>query len=119
MTALDFARVEVAVLAVCCCALIAVVSRLRRRLRQLEPPPGLGLEAVRLGAPEIAARLAQLRLNRDAPPGDCAICDHTILGPHLGLRLYDREAGGFFEVEVCRYCLSEHAPDLLASLEAG
>jgi hypothetical protein len=27
--------------------------------------------------------------------------------------------GGTFTVSVCRYCLSEHAPDLLAELESA
>lgn len=59
-----------------------------------------------------------LRLSLDAPEGACSICHMEPTGNKLILGLTERGGDDERTVTVCRHCLSEFAPNLLAELES-
>ena len=58
----------------------------------------------------------RLTMEVDPPVGQCSVCRKTCEGNRLDL---DGEVDGrTVHVRVCRFCLAEHAPSLLAAIES-
>lgn len=65
---------------------------------------------------EISLTGGDLRLDLDVPSGTCGICRMVPIAEKLDMSIFGPDGVKHF-VTVCRHCLSEFAPSLLAVLE--
>lgn len=58
-----------------------------------------------------------LRLNFIVQPPLCCNCQKLPIAESLSLTIQDKRTGEYHDVVLCRHCIAEHAPNLLAELD--
>lgn len=63
--------------------------------------------------------LASIRVDPTVTSGVCAVCRRKPGATEPRLHLDGSVGGRKYKLTICRSCLSEHAPDVLAAIESG